>query len=164
MAEENAGTYVQYDVIDMLDSVQLKPVSIWSIFKPLLAFTLPGLAVAIITGFFLDTVLVYIVFAGSFVFIGSGIMFTITLAITGISKDRNSYIFTKDGLRIQSRKDEERCIKWEDISNIELVGKGEGNRIKRVCFIKTKEENIVILDTVCWVWLSKKLQPNHMMT
>ena len=144
MAEENAGAYIQYDVIDLLDSVQLKPARIWSIFKPLIAFTIPGLAVAIITGFFLDTILVFVVFAGSFVFIGSGVMFTITSVLTRISKDRNTYIFTKNGMRIQSRKREERPIKWEEISDIEFIGKGEGNRIQRICIVRTIEEDITI--------------------
>lgn len=144
MAEENAGAYIQYDVIDLLDSVQLKPARIWSIFKPLIAFTIPGLAVAIITGFFMDTILVFVVFAGSFVFIGSGVMFTITSVLTRISKDRNTYIFTKNGMRIQSRKREERQIKWEEISDIEFIGKGEGNRIQRICIVRTIEEDITI--------------------
>ncbi len=149
MAEEekvkkSSGRYVQYDVIDMLDSIQLKPATIWSIFKPIVAFTLPGLAVALTTFFFLDSILVYIVFAGSFVFIGTGILFAVTLAITRLSRDRNTYIFTNFGMRIQSRKEEERKIKWEDISDIEFIGKGEGNAIKRVCTVKTKDKDIVI--------------------
>ena len=142
--KESSGRYVQYDVIDQLDSVQLKPAKIWEIFKPLLVLTIPGLAVAVITGFFLDTILVYIVFASSFVFIGSGLMFSVVVALTRISRDRKTYIFTNNGMRIQSRKEEERRIKWEEITDIELIGKGEGNRIKRVCIIKTKEEDIVI--------------------
>ena len=143
-AQDSSAKYIQYDVIDLLDSVQLKPARIWSIFKPLIAFTIPGLAVAIITGFFLDTILVFVVFAGSFVFIGSGVMFTITSAVTRISRDRNTYIFTKNGMKIQSRKGEERQIKWEEISDVEFIGKGEGNRIQRICIVKTNEEDITI--------------------
>ena len=67
MAEEDrvkdsSARYIQFDVIDLLDSVQLKPAGILSIFKPLMVFTIPGLAVAIITGFFMDTILVYVIF------------------------------------------------------------------------------------------------------
>lgn len=149
MAEEDrvkdsSARYIQFDVIDLLDSVQLKPAGILSIFKPLMVFTIPGLAVAIITGFFMDTILVYVIFAGSFVFIGSGLMFAIATAITRISKDRNTYIFTKNGMRIQSRKGEERQIKWEEISDVEFIGKGEGNRIQRICIVKTNKEDITI--------------------
>ena len=34
-AQDSSAKYIQYDVIDLLDSVQLKPARIWSIFKPL---------------------------------------------------------------------------------------------------------------------------------
>ena len=141
---ERSGRYVQYDVIDKLDSVQLKPARIWEIFKPIFAFTIPGLGLAIVTGFFMVNVLMYILFASSLIFILTGIMFSITIAITRTSKDRNIYILTKDGLRIQSNKTEDRRIKWDEITDIELIGKGEGNRIKRICIIRTKGEEIVI--------------------
>jgi len=141
---ERSGRYVQYDVIDKLDSVQLKPARIWEIFKPIFAFTIPGLGLAIVTGFFMVNVLMYILFASSLIFILTGIMFSITIAITRTSKDRHIYILTKDGLRIQSNKTEDRRIKWDEITDIELIGKGEGNRIKRICIIRTKGEEIVI--------------------
>ena len=144
MAEESAGTYIQYDVIDMLDSVQLKPAKYFEILRPLLYLTLPSFAVTIVTYFYMNSVIVYIAFAGSLVFVATGIMFSVTIAITRISSDRNTYIFTKDGLRIQSRKNEEKRIMWEEIKDIELIGKGEGNRIKRVCIVKTNDQNVVI--------------------
>lgn len=47
-------------------------------------------------------------------------------------------------MRIQSRKGEERQIKWEEISDVEFIGKGEGNRIQRICIVKTNKEDITI--------------------
>ena len=144
MATEDEGRYIQYDVIDKLDSVQLEPARIFEIFKPIIVFTIPSLIVVIITYFFMETVIIYIIFAASLIFLLTGIVFSITIGITRMSRDRNTYIFTKNGMRIQSKKGEEKRIKWEEIKDIVLIGKGEGNRIKRECIVKTENEDIII--------------------
>jgi hypothetical protein len=141
---EESFADMQKDLLDELDRIQLKPSVFVRILKPTLAFTIPGLIVSIVTSYFIDTVLVYLAFAFGIFFTSVGILFLIIGVVTRMSTDKNVYTFTKSGLVIQSRKGNEKYFRWEEILDIELIGKGEGNRTQRLCIVKTKDDKVVI--------------------
>ena len=138
-------TDIQSDLFDELDRVQLKPSRFFRIIKPTFAFIIPGIIIAAVTGYFFEAhLLVYLAFIFGIFLAATGMMFFIVLLITRLSTDKNTYTFTKGGFVVESKNEVKKFFPWDEITDVELIGKGEGNRIPRICTVKTKNDEVVI--------------------
>ena len=61
------------------------------------------------------------------------------------SKDRNSYIFTNKGLKIESKDGTEKSIPWEQISNVKIKGLYAKDIGARRCEITTSYGDRIII-------------------
>ncbi len=143
---ESFGEFTS-NLLIALDTLELAPDSLWTIIRPTLYFSIPGL-IGTILGYWLmvkdeGTIWEYLLLAFSVFFLATGIMFVI-VGLTQLSSNRRRYTFTKAGLTIKPLFDEKRFISWEEMSSLEIEGKDQSIRKKKKCVIKIEEEEIVI--------------------
>ncbi|MCE7742121.1 MAG: hypothetical protein GOP50_06650, partial [Candidatus Heimdallarchaeota archaeon] len=112
-----------------LDALELVPENLWTIIRPTLYFSIPGLA-ATILGYWLmtkdeGTVWEYLLLAVGVFFFGCGILFTI-VGLTQFPSERTRYSFTNQGFTIKPKFDDKRFISWKQMDSLEIVGADQG--------------------------------------
>ncbi|MHA1197854.1 MAG: hypothetical protein ACTSQF_00655 [Candidatus Heimdallarchaeaceae archaeon] len=136
------------DLLADLDVIELVPENLWTVIRPTLYFSIPGVAGAIL-GYWLmtkdadATVWEYLLLVVGVFFIGCGILFSIVGLVT-FPRARTEYSFTNQGLTIKPRFDDKKFVAWKEMDSLEVEGTGQGYAKRMKCIIRTSEELIEI--------------------
>ncbi|MCG3216787.1 MAG: hypothetical protein KAS63_08705 [Candidatus Heimdallarchaeota archaeon] len=140
---EESSSDFKTDLLDELDILKLVPETARrALFYPIMFFVI---SIGFITGifFFLDDILwVFFLFLGFFFLVTSLGIFRIERR--KISRDRNTYIFSRDGLIIIAKNGSEKTIPWSQISDLEILNLHAKSVVARRCIISSIEGQINI--------------------
>ncbi len=125
-----------------LDVLVLEPQTLGSKLLYPIFFGSSSIALAVIAGlYFSEFGMLLVPVAAFFFFVTIGIY---SVDRRKISKDKNRYIFNRDGLTIISKEGNEELISWSSISDLKTTNRHERSNIPRFCVIRTKGRTIRI--------------------
>lgn len=140
MAKEKEDKDISYSdfserLLRELDVLELKPQFLASKLLYPIIFGSLCLASSVISGlYFSEFGMLLVPVAVFFFFVTFGIY---SVDRRKISKDKNSYIFNRDGLTIIPKEGNEELVPWSSISDLKIEGRHAKSKIPRFCVIRT---------------------------
>ncbi len=147
MAEEKEDKDISYSdfserLLRELDVLELEPQSLKSKLLYPIIFGSIWVATSVIAGlYFSEFGMLLVPVAVFFFFVTFGIY---SVDRRKISKDKNRYIFNRDGLTIIPKEGDEELISWSSIIDLKIKGRHEKSKVPRFCVIRTKGRTIKI--------------------
>ena len=125
-----------------LDVLELEPQTLGSKLLYPIIFGTICVALSVISGlYFSEFGMLLVPVAVFFFFVTFGIY---SVDRRKISKDKNSYIFNRDGLTIVPKEGKEELVPWSSISDLKIEGRHEKSKIPRFCVIRVESRKIRI--------------------
>ena len=135
------------NLLDEFDAIELVPENLWTITRPTLYFSLPGIAVTFLGYWLLITedskIWEYLLLVLGIFFAACGLMYFI-VGLTQLFGEKTRYTFTNQGITIKPESDEEKLVSWKEIDSLKIEGQGQGYAKKMKITIRIKREVIVI--------------------
>jgi hypothetical protein len=146
-SEEESFEDFKVGLLADLDALELVPETLWTIIRPTLYFSIPGI-VGFILGYWLiikdqATFWEYLLLVVGGFFLACGIMFTIVGLVT-YPRNNSSYSFTNQGLTIKPKSAESEFVSWKDMNSLKIEGENQGYQKKMKVIIRKGREIIVI--------------------
>ncbi len=135
------------ELLDDLDTIDLVPENLWTIIRPTLYFSLPGIAGTIL-GYWLmtkdeATVWEYFLLVLGVFFLGCGILFSL-VGFIQFPRNRTRYSFTNQGFTIKPRTGDKEFVSWKQMDSLEIEGEDHGYKKKMNFTIRTSKEVYII--------------------
>ncbi len=132
------------DTEDKLDVIKLEPQTIRKVTKWPLIFIIPSIIAIIITIVFYEGVeYAILLMVESFFFLVGLLVFSVERK--RFSSDKNTYTFTNEGLKIESKAGTDKFTPWEQISNIKIKGLYSKDVGAKRCEITTSYGDRIII-------------------
>jgi len=135
------------NLLDEFDAIELVPENLWTITRPTLYFSLPGIAATILGYWLLTTedakVWEYFFLVIGIFFAACGLMFFI-VGLTQLMGEKTRYTLTNQGLTIKPTSGDEEFFSWKDMDSLKIEGQDQGYAKKMKITIRIKRRLIVI--------------------
>ena len=146
-SEEESFEDFRSNLLDEFDAIELVPENLWTITRPTLYFSLPGIAATFLGYWLLITedakIWEYLFLVVGVFFAACGLMFFI-VGLTQLLGEKTRYTFTNQGLTIKPQEGDEELITWKEMDSLKIEGQDQGYAKKMKITIRVKRRLIII--------------------